>query len=200
MGYILRQIFGCFFWVTVVNIILYGLPIPKVIRKCKQKAYMINSNNRFEYQQASDCSGYSTAYVFRHLGIDIDGPSAYKQILFKLWRGSVSGMGIILLCLKYKVKVLLRIGNIEALKDSVCKGIPVLVFTRTVVGSRWLHYITVVGFDEEFIYTADSLKENTNSENALYNRKIPVSDFKKIWMTSKIYQPLMFNLFFEMKR
>ena len=199
MGYILRQIFWLFFWVTVVNIILHGFPIPKVIRKCKKKAYMINSNNRIDYQQGSDCSGYSPAYVFRHLGIDIDGPSAYKQIPFKLWRGSVTGMGIILLCLKYKVKVMLRIGNIEALKDSVCKGIPVVVLTRTVVGSRWLHYITVVGFDEEFIYTADSMKEHVNSENTPYNRKIPISDFNKIWLTSKIYQPLMFNLFFEMK-
>lgn len=200
MGYILRKILWLFIWVTVVNIILHGLPIPKIIRKCKQKSCMINSSNRFEYQQASDCSGYSAAYVFRHLGIDIDGPSAYKQIPFKLWRGSVTGMGIILLCLKYKVKVLLRIGNIEALKDSVCKGIPVVVLTRTVVGSRWLHYITVVGFDEEFIYTADSMKEHINSENTPYNRKIPVSDFKKIWLTSKIYQPLMLNLFFEMKK
>ena len=200
MGYIFRKILWLFIWVTVINIILHGLPILKIVRKCKKKAYMITADNKFEYQQASDCSGYSTAFVFRHLGIDLDGPSAYKQIPFKLWRGSVSGMGIILLCLKYKVKVLLRIGNIEALKDSVCKGVPVVVLTRTVVGSRWLHYITVVGYDEEFIYTVDSMKEHVNSESALYNRKIPVSDFKKIWLTSKIYQPLMFNLFFEMKR
>ena len=159
---------------------------------------MIDVANKFEYQQASDCSGYSTAYVFRHFGIDIDGPSAYKQIPFKLWRGCVSGMGIIILCLKYKVKVLLRIGNVEALKDSVCKGVPVVVLTKTDVGSRWLHYITVVGFDEEYIYTADSLKEHVNSESKLYNRRIPISDFKKIWQTGKVYQPLMFNLFFEM--
>ena len=109
-------------------------------------------------------------------------------------------MGIILLCLKYKVRVLLRIGNIEALKDSVSKGVPIVVLTRTVVGSRWLHYITVVGFDEEYIYTADSMKEHVNSNNKPYNRRIPISDFKKIWLTSKIYQPLMFNLFFEMKK
>ena len=194
------EIFWLYVWVTVVNIILFGLPIPKIIRKCKHKEYMIDADNRFEYQQGSECGGYSTAFVFRHLGIDIDGLSAYNQIPFKLWRGSVTGMGIILLCLKHKVRVLLRIGNLEALKHSVSKGIPVVVLTRTVVGSRWLHYITVVGFDEEYIYTADSMKEHMNSENTPYNRRIPVSDFKKIWQTSKIYQPLMFNLFFEMKR
>ena len=86
---ILRKIFWLYFWVTVVNIILFGFPIPKIIRKCKQK---------------------------------------------------------------------------------------------------------------EYIYTADSMKEHVNSENKLFNRRIPISDFKKIWQTSKVYQPLMFNLFFEMKR
>lgn len=96
--------------------------------------------------------------------------------------------------------MLLRIGNIEALEDTVCKGIPVVVLTRTMPGSRWLHYITVVGFDEEYIYSVDSMIEHKNSENSLYNRRIPIADFKKIWQTSKIYQPLMFNLFFEMKR
>ena len=197
---ILKEILWIYVWVTIINIILFGLPIPKIIRKCGRKEYMIDADNRFEYQQGSECSGYSTAFVLRHLGIDIDGLSAYKQIPVKLWRGSVPGIGIIYLCLKYKVKVLLRIGNIEALKDSVSKGIPVVVFTRTVVGSRWLHYITVVGFDEEYIYTADSLKEQKNSEDKLYNRRIPISDFKKIWQTSKIFQPLMFNLFFEMKK
>ena len=197
---ILKEIIWLFVWVTVVNIILFGIPIPKIVSKCKHKEHMIDAGNRFEYQQGSECGGYSSAFVFRHLGINIDGFSAYKQIPFKLWRGSVSGMGIILLCLKYKVRVLLRIGNIEALKDSVSKGVPIVVLTRTVVGSRWLHYITVVGFDEEYIYTADSMKEHVNSNNKPYNRRIPISDFKKIWLTSKIYQPLMFNLFFEMKK
>ena len=98
------------------------------------------------------------------------------------------------------MKVLLRIGNIEALKDSVCKGIPVVVLTRSVVGSRGLHYITVVGFDNDYIYTADSVKDHKNSDDSRYNRKISISDFKKIWQTSLIYQPLMFNLFFEIKK
>ncbi len=197
---LLEEIIWLFVWVTVVDIILFGLPLPKIVRKRKYKEYLIDAANRFEYQQGSECSGYSTAFVFRHLGIDVDGLSAYKQIPFKLWKGSVSGIGIVLLWLKYKVRVLLRIGNVEALKASVSKGVPVVVLTRTVVGSRWLHYITVVGFDEEYIYTADSMKEHVNSENKPYNRKISISDFKKIWLTSKIYQPLMFNLFFEMKR
>ncbi|WP_022762979.1 hypothetical protein [Butyrivibrio sp. AD3002] len=197
---ILREIIWLFVWVTVADIILFGLPILKIVRKCKYKEYLIDAANRLEYQQGSECSGYSTAFVFRHLGIDIDGLSAYKQIPFKLLRGSVSGMGIVLLCLKYNVRVLLRIGNVEALKDLVSKGVPVVVLTRTGVGSRWLHYITVVGFDEEYIYTVDSMEEHVNSENTPYNRKISISDFKKTWMTSKIYQPLMFNLFFEMKR
>lgn len=197
---IVRDIIHLFIVVTIVNVILYGMPIPKLKKKCKLSSFMIDANNRFEYQQNRECGGYSAAYVFRHLGIEIDGLTAYKKIPFKLLHGNVSGMGIILLCLRFKVKVMLRTGNIEALKDSVCKGIPVVVFTRSVVGSRGLHYITVVGFDDEYIYTADSMKDHKNSDDSRYNRKIPISDFKKIWQTSLIYQPLIFNLFFEMKK
>jgi hypothetical protein len=198
--YILRKILELFLWVTAVDLILYGIPIPKIIKRCSKREFMIDADNRFEYQQGSECSGYSSAFVFRHLGIEMDGITAYKQIPLKLWRGSVPGMGIIIFCLKHKVRARLRIGNLEALKDSVSRGTPVVAFTRTVVGSKWLHYITVVGFDDDYIYVADSLKENTNTENMPYNRKIPTSDFKKIWLTSKIYQPLIFNLFFEMKK
>lgn len=86
---ILKEIIWLFVWVTVVNIILFGIPIPKIVSKCKHK---------------------------------------------------------------------------------------------------------------EYIYIADSMKEHVNSNNKPYNRRIPISDFKKIWLTSKIYQPLMFNLFFEMKK
>lgn len=197
---ILEKIFWIFFGITIVNIALHGLPILKIRRRCKRKEYLITAPNRIDYQKGSDCSGYSAAFVFRHLGIDIDGPTAYRQIPVKLSKGSVPGMGIILLCLKYKVKVKLRIGNIEALKDSVCKGVPVVILSRTQVGSRWLHYITVVGFDEEYIYTVDSMKESANSEGKSYNRRISISDFKKIWLTSKLYQPFMFNLFFEMEK
>ena len=186
--------------ISFFNLFLMGQPIPKIVKKCKKKAYMIDSNNRIDYQKGSDCSGYSSAYVFRHLGIDIDGKTAYKNIPFKLFGGSVTPMGIILLCIKYKVRVFYRIGNLEALKDSLCKGNPIVVLSRIDIGSKWLHYITVVGFDEDFIYIVDSLEENKNYDNSLYNRKIPVSDFKKIWRTNKLYEPLMFNLFFEMRK
>ena len=183
---------------SLFNLLIMGQPIPKIVKKCKKKAYMINSGNRIDYQHGSDCSGYSSAFVFRHLGIDIDGVTAYNQIPFKLPGGSVTSMGIILLCIRYKVKVLFRIGNIEALKDSLCKGKPIVILSRIDVESKWLHYITVVGFDEDYIYVVDSMEENKNIDSELYNRRIPTADFKKIWHTSKIYAPLMTNLFFEM--
>lgn len=186
--------------VSLLNLLIMGQPIPKIVKKCKKKAYLIDSKNRIDYQHGSDCSGYSSAFVFRHLGIDIDGITAYEQIPFKLPGGSVTSMGIILLCIRYKVKVKFRIGNLEALKDSLCKGNPIVVLTRIDVGSKWLHYITVVGFDEEYIYVVDSLEENKNCDSEFYNRRILVDDFKKMWHTSKIYAPLMTNLFFEMEK
>ena len=45
----------------------------------------------------------------------------------------------------------------------------------------YIHYVSVVGYDNEYIYVSDSLEKLVNSENEYYNRKIAVDEFKKLW-------------------
>lgn len=177
-----------------------GLPIPKLSNRLQQESFLIDFLNRFEYQKKRECAGYATAFVLRHFGINIDGQTAYNEIPVKLLNGDVSGLGVIYLCRKHKVSVKLRIGNLNALKNSLLAGNPIIVLTRSVVGSNSLHYIAVVGYDEENIYVADSIESHKNCENDFYNRIIPKEDFTKMWKTNMIYQPFFFNLFFEISK
>lgn len=200
MQNIIETVINYFVIVTVINIIMNGLPIPKISKDVRKRTFFVESNNRFEYQKNRECSGYATAYALRHLGVEADGLTSYNSIPIKLLHGNVPGLGIFYLCMKNKVRVRLRIGNVNALKNSLTAGNPIVVLTRSVVGSNSLHYINVVGYDESHIYAVDSIESHKNVENDFYNRIIPIEDFKKIWRTSMIYQPFFFHLFFEISK
>lgn len=200
MQNIIETVINYFVIVTVINIIMNGLPIPKISKDVRKRTFFVESNNRFEYQKNRECSGYATAYALRHLGVEADGLTSYNSIPIKLLHGNVPGLGIFYLCMKNRVRVRLRIGNVNALKNSLTAGNPIVVLTRSVVGSNSLHYINVVGYDESHIYAVDSIESHKNVENDFYNRIIPIEDFKKIWRTSMIYQPFFFHLFFEISK
>lgn len=200
MQNIIETVINYFVIVTVINIIMNGLPIPKISKDVRKRTFFVESNNRFEYQKNRECSGYATAYALRHLGVEADGLTSYNSIPIKLLHGNVPGLGIFYLCMKNRVRVKLRIGNVNALKNALTAGNPIVVLTRSVVGSNSLHYINVVGYDESHIYAVDSIESHKNVENDFYNRIIPIEDFKKIWRTSMIYQPFFFHLFFEISK
>lgn len=200
MQNILETVINYFVIVTVINIIMNGLPIPKISKDVRKRTFFVESQNRFEYQKNRECSGYATAYALRHLGVEADGLTSYNSIPIKLLHGNVPGLGIFYLCMKNRVRVKLRIGNVNALKNALTAGNPIVVLTRSVVGSNSLHYINVVGYDESHIYAVDSIESHKNVENDFYNRIIPIEDFKKIWRTSMIYQPFFFHLFFEISK
>ena len=83
----------------------------------------------------------------------------------------------------------IRMGNIAELKKEVSKGAPVIVFIRTYKNKSYLHYVPVVGYDEENFYIAESLKELINTNGINYNRRISILDFKKLWNTSDLKMP-----------
>ncbi len=84
-------------------------------------------------------------------------------------------------------------GNINALKNEVSKGNPVIVMIRTYINKTWLHYVPVVGYDEQYVFIAESLEELVNCDEQYYNRKIEIKEFKKLWNTSMVKMPLFRN-------
>lgn len=186
--------------VTIVDIILIGLPIPAFVRKREKEAFLIEKENYCENQGKCECSGFSSAYVYRHLGMEAKGMDTYREMPCKGPKGYVYCRGIVRLARRHGLKARLRTGNLNALKNTVAKGNPVIVMLRSKMGSTGLHFVPVVGYDEEYIYLVDSVGSNRNEKSTYYNRKILVKDFRKLWNISMIRQPLYFNLFFEISR
>ncbi|MBQ8821442.1 MAG: C39 family peptidase [Lachnospiraceae bacterium] len=186
--------------VTIVDIALIGLPIPVFALKRVKERFMIEEENYSENQGKCECAGFSSAYVYRHLGLEAKGMDTYKEMPCKGPKGYVYCRGIVRLARRHGLKAMLRTGNLNALKNAVARGNPVIVMLRSKMGSTGLHYVPVVGYDEEYIYLVDSVGSNRNEKNPHYNRKLSIEDFRKLWNISMIRQPLYFNLFFEIHK
>lgn len=61
--------------------------------------------------------------------------------------------------------------------------IPVVLLIRVFPEQRYLHFVPVVGYDEEYFYLADSLSHTIKSNEAHYNRKILIRDLEVLWRT-----------------
>lgn len=66
---------------------------------------------------------------------------------------------------------------------------------RTRADKKWLHYVPVVGYDENNVFIAESLKELVNCNEKYYNRIMKNSEFKKLWNTRMVKMPLYKNTF-----
>lgn len=186
-----------FLIITGVDILMIGLPTIKLNKELKKDAFLITKPNHSENQGHVECSGFSSAYVYRHLGKPVKGMDLYKEMPCKAPKGRVYCRGIVRLAKRYGFHAKFHIGNLTALKNTVAKGVPVIAMVRTRERSRALHFIAVVGYDEANIYAVDSVAGSRNAKNEHYNRVIPINTFKKLWNTSLFFQPLYFNLFFD---
>lgn len=183
------------FAVTLVDMILIGFPILKYATKLEKEKFLITKSNYFERQGKVECSAFASAYVYRHLGKHVTGQQLYLEMPNKAPNGYVFCRGIVSLAHKYGLYAKFHIGNLTALKNTVAKGVPVIVMIHSHIHSNNLHYITVVGYDDENIYAVDSAMNSNKNEH--FNRIISIKDFKKLWNTSLLRHPLYFNLFFE---
>ncbi len=72
----------------------------------------------------------------------------YEVIPNKMKDGCVYPKGIQKLFSQYDFHVKYYTGNINALKNEVNKGNPIIVMIRTYIGENWLHYVLVVGYGQ----------------------------------------------------
>ncbi|MDD5935984.1 MAG: C39 family peptidase [Clostridiales bacterium] len=139
--------------------------------------YVIQTENYFDYQEAYDCSGYSTAYVLRSLGIDVKGHELYEKIPQKFADGTVPIESIMNYLQNEGYEVNVCSGSIENLKKELYKGVPVVSFVRMIPNTEYYHYIAIVGYGKDVIYAVDSERGQVNTENEYYNRVIKNEDF-----------------------
>lgn len=181
---------------TVIDAFLMGVPRLCLSMKCQKKSFLIDKTNRIEFQHGCQCSGFSTAYVLRHWGVEENGNRLYEMMPNKMRSGLVYPKGIRKLLARYGFKAKYRIGNVTALKNEVSKGNPAIVMIRVRAGENWLHYVPVVGYDERYVFLAESLEEFVNQEGQCCNRKVETKEFVRLWNTSMLWMPLYRNTFF----
>lgn len=178
-------------WIVIsmsINAYLMTLPIPILRKKDYPPNYVIQQNNRIDFQQNTECAAYSTAYLLRHFGIEAVGEALYPHFPSKTKAGNIYPKGIRTELRKRGFQTNYYKGNVNSLKYEVSKGTPVIVFIKVHKEHNYLHFVPVVGYDEEYIYLAESLKHLVNCDaDKGYNRKVPVEEFKKLWNVKRIH-------------
>ncbi len=175
---------------SIIDVILMGFPIPKFSIRNYPLRYIITKKNRIDIQNNFECAGYSAAYIMRHFDTEVTGQNMYSIMPNKMYSGYVYPKGIIKLMMHRRFKAYYRSGNISELKRQISKGIPVIAFIKVYQNKNYLHYVPVVGYDEENFYLAESLGYLVNEDNIYYNRKIPIKEFKRLWRTNSLRMPL----------
>lgn len=179
-------------WVIIsisINTYLMTLPAPALRKRDFPPTYVIQQNNRIDFQKDTECAAFSTAYLLRHFGMDAEGESLYKHFPNKTRAGNVYPKGIRTVLKKKGFRTNYYKGNINTLKYEVSKGIPVIVFIKVQKERNNLHFVPVVGYDKEYIYLSESLKHLVNcvDEHKGYNRKVPIKEFKILWNIKRIH-------------
>ena len=143
--------------------------------------FCASAGNRIDYQTDGKCAAYAAAYLLRHFGEDSDGEKLFPGL--KRQFGFVSANSITELFEQHGYAAKACHGNIDTLKQRLTEGHPIIVFIR-IPGDT--HYAVVVGYDEQYIYLADSLAENANVSDAQYNRVLTTEDFEAVWKTGTL--------------
>lgn len=184
---------------NIVNIILLGAFSFRFSTGCHTEQFVITKENRIDMQKGFQCSAFSTAYVLRHFDKEVDGGTLYSVMPHKMKSGYVYPKGVYDMLRSYGMKVKYCRGNLNALKVDLQKGNPVIVMIRVQKDKDWLHYVPVVGFDEEHVFLAESLSELINCKNVLYNRRLRNEEFLQLWNTAMLKQPFYKNTYFVAK-
>ncbi len=134
------------------------------------------AENRIDYQTDGKCSAYAAAYLLRHLGEAADGEQLYPEL--KRSFGFVSARSVADVFGKHGYRAKACRGSVETLKQRLAEGNPIIVFIRIPDDT---HYAVVVGYDEQYIYLADSLAKNANATDTRYNRVLTTEEFETVW-------------------
>lgn len=194
-----------FIMINIVDAVLMGIPLPKpCFGKTKAKAYITplpetvrTDGSFFERQGDVECSGFSSAFVLRHHGMPARGYEVYESVPNKFGKGYVYPKGITGYFRKEGHNAVMRTGSLNSLKERIAAGEPTIVMIRSREGSSALHFVCVTGYDEEYIYLAETVGEFINDSGEYHTRRVPVAQFRRLWNTSMLKMPLYRNIFYE---
>lgn len=181
--------------VTIVDANLMGLATPEYSWNTEKENFLISDSTRIDSQTGYKCSAYSSAFILRHWGKEAQGDSIYEIIPGKMEDGYVYPKGILSFLKDNGFSIGYHFGNIDALKNEVSKGHPVIVMIKIRPDKDWLHYVPVIGYSNDSIYIAESIPELCNVMGKNYNRSVSTNDFETLWNTRAFKMPLYGNTF-----
>ena len=185
--------------ICIADGIIIGFPKMAQKKNC-DKICTLKTKNRIDYQKSTECSGFSLAYVLRSYGIEANGKDIYAKIQGKMKNGAVMPRVLRKVIQDYGFNVNYVKGNLETIKSDLCNGKRVIVFIRTRLDKNWLHYVPIVGYDEEHIYIAESMNSLVNCQEENYNRKLTNQEFLQYWDTREIYMPFYKNTYLVIEK
>ena len=145
-------------------------------------SYLISPNPAPDTQKTCECSGCSSAYLLRFYGENANGVELFSQQSFpcKHSEGAYPKCFKILFEEQYgNYTTAYYTGTTDDLKNAVSKGTPVIVL---LFNGKTLHYVPVVGYDEEHFFIQDSVDEYRNVDDcADFNRSVEIPVFDKMW-------------------
>lgn len=153
--------------------------------------FCAGAENRIDYQTDGKCAAYAAAYLIRHFGEEADGEELFRELKRPFGFASANSIADILRRRGHRAKACH--GSIDTLKQRLTEGNPIIVFIRI---SRDTHYAVVVGYDEQYVYLADSLAENANASEEQYNRVLRAEDFEAVWKTGTLLPDNIYIIFF----
>ena len=199
---IVGSILNTFIVIQIVDIILMGCLHFRHTKNTIPDSYIIDIPNRTEKQGEFECAAFSSAYVLRHFGMETEGFDLYNRIpgKFKMTGGMVYPKGVRYCLATNGVQSQYCRGNLQILKEEVAKGVPVIVMMKIREDKNWLHYVPVVGYDDDYIYIAESYSPLVNCDEKLYNRKVEAKSFERLWDTKQLKMPLYSKTYYRILR
>ena len=157
-------------------------PQPYVSQHKHPSKYIISPNPAPDTQSTFECAGCSSAYLLRFYGEDVNGVELFHQSTFpcKHSEGAYPKCFKVLFEEQYThYTAAYYTGTTDDLKDAVSQGTPVIVL---LFNGKTLHYVPVVGYDEEHIFIQDSVDEYRNVDDSKdFNRSVETAVFDKMW-------------------
>ena len=195
MIWIIFCVIGVTLLILIGDLIIIGFPKYSKRKRDYEKGYLLKEPNRMDIQQTTECSGFSLAHVLRSFGIETDGKDVYENIKRKMKNGAVMPRTLTKVIRSYGLHADYVKGSLETLKADISEGKRIIGFVKTQPDKKWLHYISIVGYDEENIFIAESLKYLVNCDETFYNRKLTITEFLRLWDTRECYMPFYRNTY-----
>ena len=186
--------------VMMLDWLIIGFAKPLIRKSTYVDKCLLKEPNRMDFQKSTECSGFSTAHVLRSYGMEAEGNGIYAKIERKMKNGAVMPGSLKRVIRAYGFQADYVKGNLQSLKADISVGKRVIVFIKTKLDKNWLHYVSVVGYDEENIFIAESLHYLTNCKTEHYNRKLSNEEFMKYWDTREWYMPFYRNTYIVIDR